>query len=82
MLRSQILEPPTPSLRLESSPMLDVDIPRIEMERYSVMFGSLLKPRDSSLLTRRQATLEKLRDPGDPAEKVLDMNERVFCKAI
>ena len=45
--------------------MLNVDIPSIEMERYSVMFGSVLqKPTtttSSSLLARRQATLEKLK---------------------
>jgi hypothetical protein len=44
--------------------MLDVDIPSIQMERYSVMFGSVLqKPTNtsSSLLARRQATLEKLK---------------------
>jgi hypothetical protein len=45
-------------------PLLDVDIPSIEMERYSVMFGSLLqKPTttSSSLLARRQATLDRLK---------------------
>jgi hypothetical protein len=73
--RSQTLKPPAPQpwtleSRFESSPVLDVDIPRIEMERYSVMFGSLLKPRNSSLLTRRQATLEKLKDPDGSTEKV------------
>lgn len=43
--------------------LLNVDIPSIEMERYSVMFGSVLQPNHgtSSLLARRQATLEKLR---------------------
>ncbi|KAH0543704.1 hypothetical protein FGG08_002020 [Glutinoglossum americanum] len=66
-LRSQTLEPQTSWPRtagphLESSPVIDVDIPSIEMERYSVMFGSLLKPRNSSLLARRQVTLEKLKD--------------------
>ncbi|KAL2065468.1 hypothetical protein VTL71DRAFT_3138 [Oculimacula yallundae] len=45
--------------------LLDVDIPSIQMERYSIMFGSLLQPQaqsqSSSLLTRRQATLDKLK---------------------
>ena len=44
--------------------MLDVDIPSIHMERYSIMFGSLLqKPSNtsSSLLARRQATLDRLK---------------------
>ena len=45
-------------------PLLDVDIPSVEMERYSIMFGSLLgKPtgNSSSLLARRQATLDRLK---------------------
>ncbi|KAK2629667.1 hypothetical protein QTJ16_000487 [Diplocarpon rosae] len=44
--------------------LLDVDIPSVQLERYSIMFGSLLeKPESlqSSLLARRQATLEKLK---------------------
>ncbi|KAF2815403.1 uncharacterized protein BDZ99DRAFT_472680 [Mytilinidion resinicola] len=47
---------------LGSGPLLDVDIPNVEMERYSVMFGSLLRPdRSSSLLVRRQADPGKLK---------------------
>ena len=45
-------------------PLLDVEIPSVQMERYSVMFGSLLqKPgtSSSSLLARRQATLDRLK---------------------
>ncbi|KAH0564930.1 hypothetical protein GP486_001685, partial [Trichoglossum hirsutum] len=68
-LKSPAPQPWTPVSRFESSPMLDVDIPRIEMERYSVMFGSLLNPRNSSLLTRRQAALEKLKDLDGSAEE-------------
>lgn len=41
--------------------MLQVDIPDISMERYSVMFGSVLKPRQSTLMIRRQAQLERLK---------------------
>jgi len=48
-----------------NGPMLNVDIPSIQMERYSIMFGSVLqKPANttsSSLLARRQATLDKLK---------------------
>ncbi|KAL8285535.1 hypothetical protein RB597_002551 [Gaeumannomyces tritici] len=41
--------------------LLDVEIPSIKMERYSVMFGNLLDARrDSALLNRRQAAVEKL----------------------
>ncbi|EGX52266.1 hypothetical protein AOL_s00043g55 [Orbilia oligospora ATCC 24927] len=35
--------------RAESTPMLDVDIPKVEMERYSVMFDSLLNHQGSKL---------------------------------
>lgn len=50
-------EPKPQLVRAETSPMLNVDIPTIEMERYSVMFGSLLKgDRQSNLLMRRQGT--------------------------
>ncbi len=39
--------------------MLDVAIPSVEMERYSVMFGTVLRNnRQSSLLERRQASIE------------------------
>lgn len=43
--------------------LLNVEIPSVELERYSIMFGSVLQPNrgSSSLLARRQATLEKLR---------------------
>jgi len=47
--------------------LLDVDIPTIQMERYSIMFGSVLQKNPptaagaSSLLARRQATLDKLK---------------------
>ncbi|KAL5115055.1 hypothetical protein ACEQ8H_007030 [Pleosporales sp. CAS-2024a] len=46
-------------------PLLDVSIPEITLERYSVMFGNLLQPtssnRSSSLLARRQGNSEKLK---------------------
>lgn len=42
-------------------PRLDVEIPSVKMERYSVMFGSLLKPnRSSALFARRQSNGNKL----------------------
>ncbi|KND93108.1 hypothetical protein TOPH_02292 [Tolypocladium ophioglossoides CBS 100239] len=41
---------------------LDVEIPDITMERYSVMFGHLLQHRSaSSLLARRQATQDRIK---------------------
>ncbi|KAI9731078.1 MAG: hypothetical protein M1818_007935 [Claussenomyces sp. TS43310] len=50
------------NFRPESGRMLDVSIPGVQLERYSVMFGSVLewKSQASSLLERRQATLDKL----------------------
>ncbi len=56
-------KPSPPEIQLDGGPMLNVDIPSIEMERYSVMFGNLIKPasKTSSLLARRQATLDRLK---------------------
>lgn len=53
-----------------SGPLLDVEIPSVTMERYSVMFGSVLQPqRQPSLLARRQATMQKLKTIDDAIEK-------------
>ncbi|KAI6783387.1 uncharacterized protein J7T54_004414 [Emericellopsis cladophorae] len=67
-----------PQLPTPSGPMLDVEIPDITLERYSVMFNQVLmnkrrQSRDlltssSSLLARRQATLEKLAPVADKAK--------------
>ncbi|RAR10837.1 hypothetical protein DDE83_004870 [Stemphylium lycopersici] len=45
------------------SPLLDITLPDITMERYSVMFGNLLQsdPSRSSLLARRQVDTEKVK---------------------
>jgi hypothetical protein len=65
----------TPRITLEGNPLnqaaqkplghtLDVEIPSIQLERYSVMFGNVLQPGNNttpSLLARRQATLERLK---------------------
>ncbi|EPE10193.1 hypothetical protein F503_05288 [Ophiostoma piceae UAMH 11346] len=50
-----------------ASPYLNVDIPEASMERYSIMFDGLLNsgPSASSLLARRQATLDKLKTIND-----------------
>ncbi|OAQ99462.1 hypothetical protein LLEC1_03677 [Akanthomyces lecanii] len=47
----------------QPSPVLDIEIPDTKLERYSVMFGSLLEKQQStgSLLARRQATLARIR---------------------
>lgn len=78
----------TPHITLDGGPvsqqvsnqgglMLNVDIPSVEMERYSVMFGSVLqKPTamtSSSLLARRQATLEKLKTVTESLPKEHDL---------
>lgn len=54
--------PAPPSSTLGSGPLLNVEIPSIQMERYSVMFSNVLNTQatSSALLARRQATLEKL----------------------
>jgi hypothetical protein len=53
-----------------SGPLLDVEIPSIKMERYSVMFGSVLQSQPaSSLLARRQATLDRLKTINDRITK-------------
>lgn len=54
-------------------PLLDVDIPSIKMERYSVMFSNLLQPnsnRSSSLLMRRQGNSERLKPLNELSTKV------------
>lgn len=61
-----------PNFRLNGESLLRVEIPNVEMERYSVMFSNLLEPpTTSSLLARRQAHLDELYT-GSPAKKVVD----------
>ncbi|KAL4723427.1 hypothetical protein ACLX1H_009924 [Fusarium chlamydosporum] len=54
--------PPMPAI---PRTLLDVEIPNIKMDRYSVMFNSVLQPPQqgsaSSLLARRQANLDHLK---------------------
>ncbi|KAK8199789.1 uncharacterized protein BKA78DRAFT_339986 [Phyllosticta capitalensis] len=48
--------------RAATSPLLNIDIPNVEMERYSVMFGTVLKrDRSSNLLQRRQGNKDVLK---------------------
>ncbi len=53
--------------------LLQVDIPDVSMERYSVMFSDVLKPVQprQSLLVRRQAQLKELNTTGPVKKKVL-----------
>lgn len=59
-----------PRSKKSGMPLLDVAIPKAEMERYSVMFDKLLTPPRQSLLERRQGTLKHLRPVGDDSTKV------------
>lgn len=48
-----------------TKPVLDVEIPSVKLERYSVMFGNLLENHSStpsSLLVRRQKNVDRLKD--------------------
>lgn len=63
-------------------PLLDVEIPDITMERYSVMFGHVLDKKrasrdQSSLLVRRQATLTKLKTINAEPQEVLQPPRRM-----
>ncbi|KAF2027395.1 hypothetical protein EK21DRAFT_72011 [Setomelanomma holmii] len=62
-LNSSMSNQHTPTLA-SNTPLLDVSIPDITLERYSVMFNGLLQSnsnRTSNLLVRRQGNAEKLK---------------------
>ncbi|GAQ07593.1 hypothetical protein ALT_4914 [Aspergillus lentulus] len=46
-----------------AGPFLQIDIPDVQLERYSVMFGGVLNQNEPSLLKRRSKTLEDVRIP-------------------
>jgi len=55
-----------PTLLRVELPKLEVNIPDVHMDRYSVMFGNLLERRQSTnLLSRRSKVLEKLKTTSD-----------------
>ena len=68
-------------LQMPGPPLLQVEIPCVELERYSVMFGDVLKPQvrqskpQPSLLARRHAHLEEL-------HTVADLNSKVRPSAV
>ncbi|ORY63211.1 uncharacterized protein BCR38DRAFT_410160 [Pseudomassariella vexata] len=70
-----VLDPNASSTPYSSGPgLLNVEIPETTMERYSVMFGSVLQKQPaSSLLARRQATLDRLRSISDARVKEEEM---------
>ncbi|KAI8635284.1 hypothetical protein F5Y19DRAFT_6645 [Xylariaceae sp. FL1651] len=51
-----------------TGPLLNVEIPDVRLERYSVMFNSVLNS-NSSLMARRQVTVPKLKSIEDAAER-------------
>ena len=64
-----------PNLLPPGLSLLQVQIPNVEMERYSVMFGDVLQGKgqakpQSSLLSERQGHLEELPGPGKLATEV------------
>jgi hypothetical protein len=62
--------PPEQTPAVAGLPLLDVKIPEVQMERYSVMFGSLLdKTEPSDLLSRRDRELNQLLTISDVEEK-------------
>ena len=67
--------------RIPVPSLLQVEIPCVELERYSVMFGDVLEPQlrqskpPPSLLARRQAHLEEV-------HTVADSNCKVRCSAV
>lgn len=73
-----------PKLQLDGQPMLTVDIPDIQLDRYSVMFGGLLQPKSPatsqpSLLVRRQAHLENVRTDGHDREVLLFLLQSLWA---
>ncbi|RHZ56421.1 uncharacterized protein CDV56_106994 [Aspergillus thermomutatus] len=46
-----------------AGPFLQIDIPDVQLERYSVMFGGVLNQNEPSLLKRRSKTLEDVSIP-------------------
>ena len=71
-----------PEQKEQGGLMLDVAIPSVEMERYSVMFGSLLQKQPSStssLLARRQATLDRLKTANEELILKVPNSVRRMC---
>ncbi|KAJ6262850.1 hypothetical protein Dda_1407 [Drechslerella dactyloides] len=59
-------ETPSPQLsKFESSPLLDVDIPKVELERYSIMFDALLNQQPKpSIYARRKSGMNGIATGG------------------
>ena len=60
--KDDLYEGPPVQAPVATTSLLEVEIPNVTMDRYSVMFGSVLQPKQPSLLVRRQAQLDKLKN--------------------
>ncbi|KAI0447444.1 hypothetical protein F4803DRAFT_323521 [Xylaria telfairii] len=56
-----------------AKPLLNVEIPDVRLERYSVMFNSVLNS-NPSLLSRRQANVQKLKHVEDAVERAQEQH--------
>ncbi|KAI4136158.1 MAG: hypothetical protein LQ347_000014 [Umbilicaria vellea] len=70
--------------RIDSPPRLHVEIPNVEMERYSVMFGSVLdETQPLSLLARRHGLSGKLTNVAEVSEVVrTSTTSNTTCKKL
>lgn len=67
--------------------LLDIEIPDVRLERYSIMFSGVLNPggsetQTSSLLARRQATLEKLKTINDRVVNEVMAGEKGLVRRV
>ncbi|EMD85440.1 hypothetical protein COCC4DRAFT_153310 [Bipolaris maydis ATCC 48331] len=75
---------------IQQAPILNITLPDITMERYSIMFGNLLQsgPSRSSLLERRQGNTEKVKPlnelsaKDDPPAESFPLQRRVTSPAV
>lgn len=63
------VKPNIAALQLVGGSLLEVEIPSIHLERYSVMFEGLLQRRSASLSTRRQTQAENVRPLEESVER-------------
>lgn len=70
--------------RIDTPPRLHVEIPNVEMERYSVMFGDLLdETQPQALLARRHGQLGSLTNVGEVPETVrTSTTSSTTCKQL
>jgi hypothetical protein len=74
--------PPTVTVTPAVTSLLNVEIPQSSMERYSVMFGSVLQTQPSNasaLLARRQATLRELKNISEATIREEVSNTLALC---